>query len=74
MTTKRKKKWCSSIPECCNICSTPVTDRFIDGRIRTHGSWAIMCTTCHAQYGVGLGLGCGQLYVKDTDGTFVKEK
>jgi len=38
---------------------------FIDGRTKV-GMWAIMCTDCHAEYGVGLGIGRGQAYWFDT--------
>jgi hypothetical protein len=41
----------------CQLCeNAPAT---IDGKT-VMGPWANMCDACHAQYGVGLGLGKGQ--------------
>jgi hypothetical protein len=56
-----------SVPERCDICETPFgkgrgkTDVAIDGAT-IHGSWAWMCPTCFASYGIGIGLGKGQKY------------
>ena len=58
----KTKKWSGSKPTSCNICGASIEDSFIDGRLAEHGSWAIMCELCHKVYGVGLGLGKGQLY------------
>lgn len=57
-------KWIGEPPSACQICHSPITDEFIDGR--THlGSWAFMCHDCHVIMGVGLGTGRGQLYKKN---------
>lgn len=48
-----------------------ITDTFIDGRT-TSGPWAIMAPASFATYGVGLGIGFGQKYVKEDDGIFYK--
>jgi len=58
---KPKKYWMGSTPDKCDICHTPLTTVFIDGRTRL-GYWAIMCPTCHRHHGSGLGTGCGQKY------------
>jgi len=39
---------------------------FIDGAT-SFGPWGIMCPSCHAQYGMGLGGGRGQKYEKQGD-------
>ena len=64
-------EWVGKPPEKCDICESPITTVFIDGRtvfidggkVRP-GPWAFMCEECHKQYGVGLGMGHGQKYLK----------
>ena len=56
------KKWISPVPTSCQICEQPITESFIDGRLRGTGSWAIMCPDCHSDHGIGIGTGRGQLY------------
>lgn len=58
-------------PENCDICKTPFTTTFIDGRT-DFGMWANMCELCFIEHGLGLGTGFGQRYEKQTDGTFIK--
>jgi len=41
----------------CDFCGK---EGVIDGRTKM-GPWAFMCRECHKKYGVGLGLGKGQL-------------
>jgi len=56
------------IPTKCDICKCDVREaskgqnQIVDGRLMSQGSWAWMCLTDHAQYGVGLGTGKGQLF------------
>lgn len=38
-----------------------LANQLIDGKTR-RGSWAWMCKSCHALFGVGLGTGRGQKY------------
>ena len=40
---------------------------FIDGKT-INGPWAIMCPICHELYGVSIGIGLGQEYIKQDDG------
>ena len=54
------KKWLGIVTNC-DICHTPFTDVFIDGRTIT-GPWALMCPSCHEKHGVGIGAGIGQKY------------
>ena len=70
----KPKFWMGSVPEVCDLCHCPINDVFIDGRLRGCGSWACMCTTCHAENGCGLGTGCGQLYKLNEAGKYVKIK
>ena len=56
-----KLKWYGILPKKCDVCSKPLRGYFIDGRTKM-GSWAIMCTSCHNEHGVGLGLCKGQKY------------
>jgi len=54
------RKWAGLIPTKCDICGKKLRRYFIDGA--TPYGWAIMCETCHMEYGYGLGLGKGQKY------------
>ena len=49
----------------------PIDDEFIDGKTNG-GPWAFMNPTSFAIYGVGLGLGQGQRYVRQADGRWLK--
>jgi hypothetical protein len=49
-------------PERCDLCEEPVT-AFVNGRTK-YGPWADMCQECWSAVGVGLGLGCGQFFVR----------
>ena len=67
------RRWMSAKPVACDICKQPIGDEFYDFRT-SHGPWATGCGVCFNIYGVGLGQGRGQHYVKDDgkDG-FVKK-
>lgn len=73
MTMKNAKvvEWEAPIPAMCDIGGEPITETFIDGALQG-GSWAILCLRCHGLYGVGLGSGRGQQYVKQSDGKWLK--
>jgi len=49
----------------CDICHRDIEEIggevYIDGKTKS-GPWANMCTSCHRNFGVGLGLGKGQMY------------
>lgn len=49
----------------------PIEEEFIDGATRM-GPWAIMTPASHQTYGVGLGVGKGQMYEKQADGKWLK--
>lgn len=46
----------------CDFCSKVVVT-WIDGKT-VHGPWANMCLQCYKVYGIGLGIGRGQMYDK----------
>jgi len=59
-------------PEVCDVCKSPITDKFVDGSLRTYcGQWANVCIPCHEKHGSGLGTGRGQLYQRQGE-DFVK--
>ncbi|HRT03484.1 MAG TPA: hypothetical protein P5513_06050 [Candidatus Diapherotrites archaeon] len=52
----------------CDFCkkdAAQIGNTFYDGKT-TLGPWAVMCAKCFKQYGVGLGLGKGQMYDSKT--------
>lgn len=55
-------KWTSEVDKC-DICKKDLKTcpSFIDG-ITRFGTWGLMCPTCHAIHGQGLGIGYGQQY------------
>lgn len=59
--------WIGEVPASCQVSGRPLTDAFVDGRMRRGGRWAIMHPDCHAEEGVGLGTGRGQLYRRAGD-------
>jgi len=50
---------------------SPISKEIIDGKTRM-GPWALMSPVSYSKYGVGLGLGRGQRYKKQTDGRWLK--
>ena len=64
----KTKKWTPPRPTECQICREPeaIATNFIDGRMNGSTTWGIMCSRCHATFGVGLGLGKGQKYDTQT--------
>jgi hypothetical protein len=65
-----KLKWYGEPSKRCQVCGTDLRKKniFVDGRL-LGGPWAILCRGCHEAYGVGLGTGKGQMYVREADGT-----
>lgn len=57
-----RKIWMGMNPTKCELCSNPLLKFFIDGAMRSVGTWAIMCSSCHAVQGQGIGTGLGQKY------------
>lgn len=73
MDTNREVKWLGG--HTCDICGDDCGEYLVDGRT-LFGPWAVMCESCAAEHGVGLGLGKGQLYQlrKAPDGDYVYVK
>lgn len=68
-----RKTWMGSVPEACDICKTPIDDKFYDAATSV-GPWACMCPSCHT-LGPGLGRlgpGKGQEYTRAADGKYEK--
>lgn len=65
MSEVKKKKWFGPAPTKCDLCPSPITIEFIDGRIEHRTTWANMCPSCFAIVGAGLGTGFGQRYRKE---------
>lgn len=51
-------------PATCDLCGTRDLKVFIDGKT-IYGRWANMCQKCYASFGIGLGIGVGQIYIKE---------
>lgn len=64
--------WAGTPPAACDLCKRPIMRTFVDGRT-TMGPWAIMCPSCRVAYGPSrLGIGLGQKYERQSDGSFVR--
>lgn len=61
LTKTPPKKWQGSKPTNCDLCTMPLKTTFVDGRTKM-GPWGLLCPTCHASHGCGLGTGNGQKY------------
>lgn len=57
-----QKYWMGDIPEKDDF-GRPIEDCFYDGKTR-NGKWAIMNPESYIEYGIGLGTGQGQQYMK----------
>lgn len=57
------KEWLGNVPEMDDF-GKLISDTFVDGKT-VHGPWAIMSPITHECYGLGLGTGRGQKYVKN---------
>ena len=60
-------------PKTCDVCYSQVGDVMYDAKT-VYGPWANMCENCFNTIGVGLGTGLGQRYVKNNEGTFIKQE
>ena len=60
-------------PIACQICNKKINDRFYDCKVSL-GGWCDCCPACSSNYGIGLGTGKGQEYIKQDNGTFVLTK
>jgi hypothetical protein len=67
----KRARWLGNPPAKCEVCSAPIDDEFVDGRL-VLGPWANMCCICHHNQGVGLGTGKGQHYRMESNGVYYK--
>jgi len=51
----------------CDVCNSETPLEYFDAATRG-GPWANMCRVCFSNYGIGLGTGRGQHYVRDAAG------
>jgi hypothetical protein len=65
-----KKFWMGTVPEQDDF-GQPIIDTFVDGKT-VYGQWAFMAPFSYGKYGVGLGLGKGQQYIKQPDSRWMK--
>lgn len=57
----------------CQLCSKPITVTYFDVSIpRLGGQWGNICPTCFDENACKLGMGLGQRYDKQPDGTWKK--
>lgn len=59
-------EWMGADPVKCDMCEAPLESVFIDGMITT-GPCGMLCASCHADWGCGLGAGRGQRYERRGD-------
>jgi len=64
--------WMGEIPSKCQLSGKQIATEFVDGRVPGRTAWAIMDRSFFLSNGGTLGLGCGQLYRKMTDGRWLK--
>ena len=64
-------KWVGTLTTC-NVCKGDYHGVMYDASLRSFGCWANVCSGCFARYGKGLGVGLGQRYEKQQDGSWLK--
>ena len=70
MRAKRKKYWMGFVKSTDDF-NSPIIDEFIDGKT-TLGPWGFMTPESYNIYGIGLGIGYGQKYVKQENGKWLQ--
>ena len=68
---KMAKKWAEEIPKKCDLCVNPIKEEFYDAKTK-QGRWGILCTKCFKSFGIALGTGFGQHYIREGK-NFVKK-
>ena len=76
--------YCHDNPEFCDLCGGSLRDAefLVDGEVTdtsqiatpdggSMGQWAYMCASCFAARGVAVAWGRGQLYQRQTDGSWL---
>lgn len=57
----------TDLPLRCDVCNSETPLEYFDAATRM-GPWANMCRVCFSNYGIGLGTGRGQHYIRDATG------
>jgi hypothetical protein len=67
---KRRLVYFSPPPERCDLCGRLLREEtyMIDGGVKGASYWACMCSKCFQTRGRGIGVGMGQLYLRDDRG------
>ena len=70
---KERQIHSSPHPETCGMCSKDLKEEkyYIDGALKRSGVWANMCPKCFFEHGENIGWGEGQLYMQETDGSWL---
>ena len=70
---KERQVHSSPDPETCGMCSKDLKEEkyYVDGALKLSGAWTYMCPKCFFEHGEGIGLGEGQLYIQETDGSWL---
>lgn len=70
---KERQVHSSPHPETCGVCSKDLKENkyYIDGALQQSGIWSNMCPKCFFEHGQGIKWGEGQLYMQETDGSWL---
>jgi hypothetical protein len=66
--SKKTVYWISKPPVTCDLTGMPIGDRFVDGHLPGSSRWGCIDPKVFKDRGGKLGLGMGQLYVKQPEG------
>ena len=69
MSEKQEIFWLSEIPNRCDLCKCAITHKFYDAHLKI-GCAANVCPSCFLFEGIGLGIGRGQEYTKQKNGSY----
>lgn len=59
-------------PKKCDLCDEKIGSVFYDAAVPQHGQWGCICPACFTSHQCRIGIGCGQRFVKDPHGDYVK--
>lgn len=68
---RSKSLWLSSTPSHCELCRTSIDDVFFEAHAQKT-SYALLCTACFEEEGLGLGLGRGRKFEKKAGDRYFK--
>lgn len=72
MATKIKAiYWNAPVPQR-DFAGDEICEIFIDGKTRL-GPWGLMTPKTFTRYGLGFGVGRGQMYIKQSDGRWMQD-